>query len=421
MTGTIAPPRTAPPKPEKPLTYRYTASTVKGETVKGTVKATSEIAAERMVIARGLNPDHVERQPSMFSLEEALPSIFRVKPREVIIFSRQLATLLKSGISLLPAIETLRQQVGVSRVFGGILNAVLNDLRSGGSFSQAISKHPTAFNDIYCRTIAVAEESGSLITVLERMAAYQERQAATSQKIGKALTYPMMILGVGVVVVIILITVVMPQMINLFTSVNVQLPLPTRMLIAVTVFVKENKMPLFIGCVILAAIVLWLVKQPTGRKLLDYIKLMSPVIGPPALMAELGRLARTMSVLVGAGLKLQDIMELLPRASGNRYIQLALSRVHDSLLLGEGLSEPMSREKILPSLLVQMVAVGEESNTLEFTMGVVADFYEATADDRTNAMVGMIGPLSTVGIALLVGFIALSVIMPMYSITGAFG
>lgn len=404
----------------KLITYRYTASTKKGETVKGTIKAVSDIDAERRIIAQGYNPEHVEAAPSMFSLEEALPTLFKVKQRDVIVFSRQLATLLKSGISLLPALEILSEQVGVSRIFSGILNSMTDDLRSGGSFSQAIAKHPKAFDDVFRRTIAVAEESGSLVTVLQRMADYMEKQSYIGQKIGKALTYPMMVLSAGVVVVIVMVTVVMPKMMSMFTSMNVKLPLPTRILLAITDFVQNYPMPLLVVAVIIVIVILYLVKQPTGRRLLDRVKISAPVIGPPALMAELGRISRTMSVLVGAGLKLQEIMELLPRSSSNKVIQACLKRVQESLFLGEGLSEPMSREKILPSLFVQMVAVGEESNNLEFTMGVVADFYETTAEDRAQAMVGMIGPISTIAIALLVGFIAVSVLMPMYAITGAF-
>ena len=138
MAGTIE----APPRKVKGPTYRYTASTIQGKTVKGTVKADSEIAAERLIIGKGLNPIHVEVAPSMFSLEEAFPTLFRVKPRDVTIFSRQLATLLRSGISLLPAMEILQEQVAGSRAFRTILGSVISDLRSGSSFSQAISKHP---------------------------------------------------------------------------------------------------------------------------------------------------------------------------------------------------------------------------------------------------------------------------------------
>ncbi|MFC1978265.1 type II secretion system F family protein, partial [Chloroflexota bacterium] len=140
----------------------------------------------------------------------------------------------------------------------------------------------------------------------------------------------------------------------------------------------------------------------------------------PTLMGELARFSRTMSMLISAGLSLQEIMELMTQSSNNKVIRDAIVQVNEGLVLGEGLSEPMSRIAIFPPLLIQMVAVGEESNTLDFTLGVVADFYEVTAEEKTAAMVGLVGPLSTIFIAIFVGFIAISVLMPMYSLTGAF-
>ena len=408
-------------KKQKEFTYRYIASTRQGEQVKGNIKAPTEIAAERLLIDKGYLPEHVEVAPSMFSLEEALPSLFQVKPRDVIVFSRQLATLLRSGISLLPALEILQGQVGSSRGFTSILGSVLNEIRAGGSFSQAISKHPKAFNEIYCRTIAVGEETGNMEAVLHQMADYLEKQSLLAQKVKKALTYPMMVLGVGVAVIALLLTVVMPKLLDMFVAMKVELPLPTRILIAVTELFSTHTLYIALAGVFLVALVLWLVKQPTGRRLLDRVRLSMPLIGPPALMSELGRFARSLSVLVGAGLKLQEIMELLPQSTTNRVFRDALEHVHERLFLGEGLADPMSRLAIFPPLMVQMVAVGEESNSLDFTMGVVADFYETAAEKKAATLVGMIGPFSTIGIALLVGFIALSVIMPMYTLTGAFG
>jgi len=405
----------------KLITYRYTATTPRGVRVRGNIKATSEIAAERLIIEKGYNPEIVEIAPSMLSLEEALPSLFQVKAKDIIIFSRQLATLLKSGISLLPSLEILQGQVATSRAFRSILNSILNEIRSGGSFSMAISKHPKAFSDIYCRTITVGEETGSLEAVLNQMADYLEKQSVLVQKVRKAMTYPVLVMSVGFIVVILLITMVMPKLLNMFTAMNVQLPLPTRILIWLTGFVNENKLYLVIVAAAFGAMTLWLVKQPSGRRLFDRLRILTPMIGPPVLFSELGRFSRSLSVMIKAGLKLQEIMEILPGATSNYVFRNALRQVQERLLLGEGLSEPMSRIDIFPPLLVQMVAVGEESNTLDFTMGVVADFYETEAEERTAAMVGLIGPLSTVGIALLVGFIALSVIMPMYTLTGAFG
>lgn len=416
MAGTIE-----TPGKSKDITFRYIATTREGNLVKGNIKAPSEIAAERQLIAKGYVPEHVEVAPSMFSLEEALPSLFQLKPRDIIVFSRQLATLLRSGISLLPSLEVLQGQVASSRAFKNILSSILNDIRSGGSFSQAIKKQPKAFSEIYCRTIAVGEETGNLDTVLNQMADYMERQIGLTQRVKKAMTYPAMVMGVGVIVVIMMITVVMPKMLDMFTAMNVELPLPTRILIALTQFVQNYPLHLVIGGSVLFAVALWMVKRPSGRRILDRLRISMPIMGPPALMSELGRFARTLSVMVSAGLKLQETMELLPKATTNIVFRDALNKVNERLLLGEGLAEPMSRISLFPPLLVQMVAVGEESNTLDFTMGVVADFYETTAEEKTTAMVGMIGPISTIGIALMVGFIALSVIMPMYTLTGAFG
>ena len=408
------------PTKQKLITYRYEAYTRQGELVKGTIKATSEIAAERLIVGMGYNPTQVVAAPSMFSLEEALPSLFKLKPRDVIVFSRQLATLLRSGISLLPALEILQGQAVTSRVFRKILQSIIDDIRSGVAFSYALSKHPKAFSDIYYRTITVGEQSGNLEDVLQRMADYQEKQSVMTQGVRKALTYPVIVMGVGVVVVVILMTVVMPQLLGMFTAMNVELPLPTKILIALTGFITTYPLYLLIAGVVLVALALWMVKQPTGRRILDRLRLTAPIIGPPALMSELGRFARTVSVLIGTGVQLQEIMKMLPQSTSNRVFRDALNQVNERLLLGEGLSEPMSHIDIFPPLLVQMVAVGEESNTLDFTMGVVADFYETTAEEKIATMVGMIGPVSTIGMALLVGFIAMSVLMPMYTLTGAF-
>ena len=408
------------PKSAKSISYRYEAANTQGKIVKGTIKASGEIEAERILIGQGYRPINVEAVPSMFSLEEALPSLFKIKPRDVVLFSRQLATLLRSGISLLPALEILQDQVSSSRAFKKIISTIVNDLRAGGSFTQAISKHPTAFSELYCRTIVVGEQTGNMEMVLNQMADYLEKQGEAAKKAGKALTYPLMVLGLGVVVVIILMTVVMPQMMGMFTTMGVELPLPTRIIIAISETLTKYPLYFLIAGSLLGAVSMWFVKQPTGRRILDRIRLSAPLIGTPTLLGELARFCRTMSVLITAGMSLQEIMEIVPQASNNRYIRNALNQVNEGLVLGEGLSEPMSRISIFPPLLIQMVAVGEASNTLDFTMGVVADFYEVSAEEKTAAMISMIGPISTVFIAILVGFIAVSILMPMYTLTGTF-
>lgn len=411
----------APAGEKKPVSYRYLATSTQGKLVKGAIKAIGEIDAERLLVDKGLRPITVELVPSLFTLEEALPTLFRIKPREVIMFSRQLATLLKSGVSLLPALETLSTQAASGRAFRRMLRAIVSDLRSGGSFTDALAKHQDAFSELYCKTLAVGEQTGNLETVLSRMADFLEKRGATAQRVRKALSYPLLLLGIGVMVVIILMTVLMPQLMGMFTSLGVKLPLPTRILISTSNFITENPLYIITAVSLVAAIVLWLVKQPRGRRVLDRMLIGAPLIGIPTLLGELARFARTMSVLVSAGLSLQETMELAPQTTTNTVIRDALTQVNERLVMGEGLSEPMSQINLFPPLLVQMVIVGEESNSLGFTMGVVADFYETAAAEKMNSLVGMLEPLSIIGIALIVGFIAISVLMPIYSITGAFG
>ncbi|MFC1937480.1 type II secretion system F family protein [Chloroflexota bacterium] len=405
----------------KLISYRYVGADGQGKAVKGTIKAANEYEAERFITGQGYLPISIEVTPSMFSLEEALPTLFKIKPEDVIVFSRQLATLLRSGISLLPALDTLQGQVASGRAFRKIISVIINDLGTGSTLSQAISKHPKAFNDIYCRTIAVGERSGNLETVLNSMAEYYEKQGIIMKKITRALTYPVMLLVLGAIVVVILMTVVMPQMLGMFTAMNVELPLPTRILVIVTNLFNDNILYLVIGGAFLGAALLWMMKQPAGRRVLDRVRLNFPLIGMPILLGELARLSRTMSVLVSAGVSLQEIMDVVPQSTSNTVIRDSLLHVKEGLLLGEGLSAPMSSIDLFPPLMVQMVAVGEESNTLDFTMGVVADFYESTAEQRMTAVVGMLGPMTTAVIAIGVGFIALAIVMPIYSLTGAIG
>lgn len=405
----------------KRLSYQYIAYDKQGKLVRGSVKAPNEIAAERLLVARGYSSVKLEIAQSAFSLEGALPSLFKINKRDISIFSRQLATLLKSGISLMPALEILRGNMASSRAFKKIVGTIINDLHAGDSFSQAIVRHPEAFDEVYCKTMAVSEQSGNLENVLNRLAEYHEKHGEVTKKIKGALAYPLGVLGLGVVVVIVLMVMVMPNLIDLFSSVGTELPLPTRVLINITKFVNTYKYTLLIITFLSGVLFVLAMKHPTGRRWFDRIQISVPLIGPNILMGELSRFCRTTSMLLNSGVRLQDIMEMMPQSVSNKVIRDALNQVKEGLILGYGLSGPMTKIRIFPPLLVQMVIVGEESNTLGFTMGVVADFYETTSSEKTAALVGLIGPLSTVIVASMVGFIALSIVMPIYTITGAFG
>ena len=402
------------------MNYQYVAYTNENKIVKGTISVASEKAAEQALMRQGYQPITLKPLTLMFSLEKILPSLFKVKQKEIIMFSRQLATLLEAGISLVPALKMLQEQMS-NRVFREIITAILDDLRAGSSFSDALAKHTKTFGELYCRLSAVGEQTGSLEGSLRQAASYIEKDSVAKKKVKRALTYPILVLSVAVVVVTVLLIFVLPSMITMFTSVNVDLPITTRLLISVTNFVTDYKLYLLagMGAVVFGAIMAF--RQPSVRYKLDRLLLTIPIIGPVNLMNEMSRFSRTIALLVHAGLPLPDIIDMARQTSNNRVVKDTLTKVRHELIQGQGLSKPMSKNKLFPPLLTQMVMVGEESGNLESTLSTVADSYESEADDKLNDLIALIEPAMTIGLALVVAFIALSVITPMYSILGTFG
>ena len=402
------------------MNYRYVAYTDSDKKlVKGTVNGVSEAAAAELLLTQGYQPITVQRATDIPPIEDIFPSLFKVKNSDIVMFSRQMATLLDAGISIVPALQLILEQTS-NRAFKKIIAKILDDLRSGSPFSEALTRHREIFGELYCELVAVGERTGAAADSLRQAASHMEKDIVLKKKIKKALTYPIIVLSVAVIVIGVLVVFVLPKMTAMLVSMDVPLPATTRALIAFTDFTRGNMLLLMavIGLVI-CAIVLY-IRKPSGRRNLDRFLLSAPVVGKTNLMNEMARFSRTLGILIRAGLPLPDILDLSRKTSSNTEVKNALSDVRDGLLRGEGLSEPMSRNEVFPRLLVQMVMVGEESGKLESTLDTVAASYEAEADDRINTMVAMIEPIMTIVLAVIIGFIALSVITPMYSMTSKF-
>jgi type IV pilus assembly protein PilC len=403
------------------MNYRYTGyTTTEKKMVNGAVSGDSEAAVRELLLIQGCQAISVKQLTNLPPLENMFPSLFKIKPKEITMFSRQLATLLDAGISIVPALQLIQENM-TGRMFRKMITEMLTDLRSGNSFSDALLKHKVVFGELYCQLVAVGERTGVAADSLKKAAEYLEKDILIKKKIKKALTYPAIVLSVAVVVIGVLMVFVMPSMTKMFVDMNIELPLTTRLLIGFSDFITANKLPLLGGIVLTVVLFVLYRRSYSGRCQLDRLLLKIPVIGGANLMGEMARFSQTLALLVHAGLPLPEIMEMVRRLSGNQVVKDALAGVHTGLLEGEGLSGPMSRNRLFPSLLVQMVRVGEESGKLESTLSTIAGSYEAEADDKISGMISMIEPVMTIGLALIIGFIALSVITPMYSMTGKFG
>jgi type IV pilus assembly protein PilC len=398
------------------LLYKYVAFAPTGEQVNGSVDAASEEIAERTLWDWDYKVVLLQKVTPRPTLDQLIPSVFGVKPREVINFSRHLATLVESGIPLLSAIELLQNQS--KGAFARILGEVSRDLKNGSPFSTAIAQHSDIFPPIYARLMEVGERTGSLETVLRRVAQHMEKEQAIIKRVRGAMAYPAFMILLAIVVVGILVTTALPPLMSLFDEFGASLPLPTRILLFISHFAAAYKIHMLVAGIVVVGLAAWYVKQTRGRHQLDYLLVKLPLVGSITVQSNISRFSRTMAMLLRAGLPLTDIMELVLQTTQNQVVREELSRVREELMRGDGLAKPFERSRIFPSMLSQVVAVGEETGSLDTNLETLAEFYSVEVDERITALTGMIQPAMTLVIGVVVAFIALSIIMPMYGIMG---
>lgn len=400
------------------MAYQYRVYTLEKRIVQGTIDATSESMAEEALHRAGYHRvlSLREVRPRL-SLGQLIPTFFGVKNQDVIDFSRQLATLIESGVTILTALQLLEGQASKAAL-GKVIAGLVEELRGGSSLSQALTKYPQAFSYTYCQVIKASEQAGNLEVGLKQVAGYMEKRMMMKKKVIRAMAYPTLILLMAIGVVTLLITVVLPPLVQLFTSLGTELPSTTRLLIAVAGFLINYKFYLLGGLFTLIILIVGYVRQPAGKLTMDRLMLKIPVIGSINLQRNMCHFCQTTSMLLKAGLPLPQIMNTVIQTVGNRIIRQALREVREKLVQGQGLSQPMAAIELFPRLLVEMVVVGEKTGNLDSTLATLADFYEEKVSQRIDGLISMIEPALTLVTGVVVGFVAISMITALYSILG---
>lgn len=397
------------------MRFKYVAYDNSGEVTTGVVEADSPDRAEEILWQSDLTVGKLTRVGRKVTLEELLPTLFGVKRQDVVNLSRDLASLIGSGIPLLAALRMLRDQAGkasLKRVIGEVIAA----LETGSSFSQACSQHPAVFPPLFLRIVEIGEEIGSLELVLRQITIHYEKEMAMMASIRKALTYPIFVAVLAVAAIFVMVNFVVPAMTGLFTEFKAQLPLVTRLLVAGAGVLKAHGPQIIVGLVVAVVLLYVYLKTPAGNRRKDYFIVGLPVIGQISRKLNIGRVARTMVILQRAGVPLTETLKVLVPTTQNVAFREALVAVESEVRQGRLLSQAFGASPLFTPLLVQMTSVGEQTGRLETNLETLATYYEQEADRSIARLTELIEPVLILGAGGLVGFIAVSIITPMYGI-----
>ena len=399
------------------MAYRYVAIAPSGEQVHGAIDVASESQAERALWDANYRVVSLRPERHLPQLETLAPSLFAVKKRALITFTRQLATLLESGVPVMRCLELLEEQAA-SKPFQRAIRGISKTIRGGASFADAVREHPAVFPPLYARMVELGERTGKIEEMLRQIATYLEREDQIAKRVRSAMAYPAFVMVLAVAVIGVLMTTALPALVQMFKEFDGELPITTRILIGMTDLMTGYRMQILGGVAAFAISGAWLFSRPEGKRIADRFVLTVPVLKAVAINANAARFSRTLAILLRAGLPLTEIMDMVVKTTDNGVLRRAMEDVRRRLIDGEGLAGPMANAGCYPQMLVQMVAVGEETGTLDANLDITAEFYTREVDQNVDAMTGMLTPLLTLVIGVVVGFIALSLIMPMYQLIG---
>jgi type IV pilus assembly protein PilC len=394
----------------KQATFLWEGKDKKGNRVKGRGLARDELEIRSDLRKQGIAATKVRRESTLFKGQG------KVTAEDIALFARQLATMLNAGIPMVQSFEI----IGVGHDKPAVQKLVLsikNDIETGSALNQALAKHPLYFDDLFVNLVEAGEHAGALETVLEKIATYKEKTEALKKKIKKALFYPAAVLAVAVIVTVILLLFVIPQFESLFQGFGADLPAFTQFVVDMSRGLQKSG---WLYGLILAAVVVTFAyfykRSRPMRQIIDKMSLQIPVIGPILRKSAIARYARTLATMFAAGVPLVEAMKSVAGATGNIVYQDAVLRMKDEISTGMRMQRSMENTGLFPNMVVQMIAVGEESGSLDEMAAKVADFYEADVDAAVDALSSLLEPMIMVILGTLVGGMVVAMYLPIFKL-----
>ncbi|MDD5730988.1 MAG: type II secretion system F family protein [Candidatus Omnitrophica bacterium] len=393
-------------------TFQYSAKDKNGMTVTGSMDAPSEAEAANLLHNKEL---------VVVSLKEAKKRVIKTKGKKVklddlVIFSRQLATMIDSGIPLVQTLGILVEQVD-NKTLKDVVMVLRQDIEAGMSFCDALAKHPGVFSELYVNMSKAGEASGMLNDVLDRLASYLEKAAALNRKVQSSLVYPAVVVTMAMLITSVLLLKVVPTFKGIFDMLGGDLPLPTKILIGTSDILRKFFVPTI--CILFLAGVLFkrYIATERGRYNFDAQKLRFPVLGPLLRKVAVAKFSRTFATLIKSGVSVLNALEIVGKTSGNKVVEVAVSNCRKSVRDGELISTPLAKSGAFPPIVCRMIGVGEQTGQLEKMLTKIADFYDEQVDSAVAALTSMIEPLVIAVLGVIVGGIVVSLFMPIFKIT----
>lgn len=392
-------------------TFEYTARTVTGEERTGKI----DLPSKQEVIA------HLRRQKmTLVRIREAKKAKRgkRVPTRDVVIFTRQFATMINSGLPLVQALDILGQQTD-NKGLADVTKQVVYDVESGNTLADALSKHPNAFSDLFVNMVAAGEAGGILDTILLRLAVFLEKNDAIVRKVKGAMIYPAVIFSVAGMAIVILLIFVIPTFQAMFASIGQELPLPTQIVIGLSDFLIAFW---WLVAIVIAGIVVGLrqyYKTQGGKLVLDRILINFPVLGDLLRKSAVSRFTRTLGTLISSGVSILDGLEITARTAGNRVIHDAVMESRGSIAGGETIAAPLERSGVFPPMVTSMIAVGEATGGLDEMLTKIADFYDDEVDAAVGALLSLMEPVMIVVLGVVVGGMIMAMYLPIFNMISA--
>jgi type IV pilus assembly protein PilC len=398
-------------------TFTYSARSATGEMQSGEIELKDRDEVVGFLRRQRMIPLKIEQKKSSFDIPVLGGG---VSTRDIVIFTRQFATMINSGLPLVQSLDILAKQ-SENKHLRKVIEQVLYDVESGHTLADALRNHPKTFPDLYVNMVAAGEAGGILDTILLRLAVFLEKADALKRKIKGAMIYPGVILTVAVGAVAVLLIFVIPTFQTMFASAGIALPAPTQFVIFLSETLQARWYVFVLAIVMTSVLVRQFYRTPHGQLVLDRLLLNLPILGPLQRKAAIARFTRTLGTLVSSGVAILDGLEITAKTSGNRVLHDAIMESRSSIAGGETISEPLKRSGVFPPMVVSMINVGEQTGGLDEMLTKIADFYDEEVDAAVEALLAAMEPIMIVFLGVIVGGMIVAMYLPIFDMIGAVG